>query len=66
MNVKWHGQHVIPERAMLEQRIAWHREHQLACACRPIPAKLRASMRGEPQRKRVAKVAPVKKKARAG
>jgi len=51
---------------MLEQRIAWHREHQLACACRPIPAKLRASMRGESQRKRVAKVAPVKKKARAG
>jgi len=66
MNVKWHGQHVIPERATLEQRIAWHREHQLACACRPIPAKLRASMRGEPQRKRVTKVAPVKKKARAG
>jgi hypothetical protein len=46
MNVKWHEQHVMPARATLEQRIAWHREHQLACACRPIPAKLRGMIEG--------------------
>jgi hypothetical protein len=37
----------MPPRATLEQRVAWHREHQLACACRPIPAKLRALMDGD-------------------
>lgn len=47
MNVKWHEQHVMPQRATLEQRIAWHREHQLACACRPIPGKLRAFMQDD-------------------
>jgi hypothetical protein len=64
MNVKWHEQHVMPERATLEQRIAWHGEHQLACACRPIPAKLQALMLDKPRRKRVTKAPSLKKKAK--
>jgi hypothetical protein len=44
MNVKWHERHVLPKRASLEQRIAWHREHQAECACRPIPARLLEQM----------------------
>jgi hypothetical protein len=35
----------MPERATLEQRIAWHREHSLHCACRPFPAKLLAELK---------------------
>jgi hypothetical protein len=44
MNVKWHGRHVLPKRASLEQRLEWHREHQAQCACRPIPLKLLEQM----------------------
>jgi hypothetical protein len=35
----------MPPRATLAQRLAWHRAHAKHCACRPIPAKLRALMR---------------------
>src|SRR5688500_14128867 len=44
MNVKWHGRHVLPKRASLEQRSEWHREHQQPCGCRPIPAMLLEQM----------------------
>lgn len=44
MNAEWHRRNVMPRNASLEQRIAWHREHQEACACRPIPPKLAAQM----------------------
>lgn len=48
MNSKWHKQHVLPKGASLDERIAWHREHQKRCACRPIPPKLQEQMRREP------------------
>lgn len=48
MNAKWHERHVLPKGASLEERIAWHREHQKYCACRPIPPKLIAEMRRDP------------------
>jgi hypothetical protein len=44
MNIRWHQRHVMPKNATLEQRIAWHREHQKHCSCRPMPPKLRAQM----------------------
>jgi hypothetical protein len=47
MNREWHEKHVLPRGAPLEQRITWHAAHQVACACRPIPAKLRAHMAGQ-------------------
>lgn len=34
--------------ASLEERIAWHREHQRRCACRPIPPKLMDKMGHDP------------------
>ena len=46
MNAEWHQQNRMPRNASLEQRLAWHRAHQLACACRPIPASLRARLSG--------------------
>ncbi|MGA7124636.1 MAG: DUF1801 domain-containing protein [Polyangiaceae bacterium] len=45
MNVEWHQKHVLPRGASLEDRVAWHREHQKQCACRPIPPKLAEQMR---------------------
>jgi uncharacterized protein YdhG (YjbR/CyaY superfamily) len=48
MNTEWHEKHVLPKGASLEERIAWHREHQKRCACRPIPPKLLDQMRREP------------------
>jgi uncharacterized protein YdhG (YjbR/CyaY superfamily) len=48
MNATWHKQHVLPKGASLEQRIAWHREHEKRCACRPIPPTLLDQMRRDP------------------
>jgi len=48
MNAEWHKKHVLRRGASLEERIAWHREHQKRCACRPVPAKLLAEMHREP------------------
>jgi hypothetical protein len=54
LNKAWHAAHRMPKRATLEQRVAWHREHQVACACRPVPATLR---------QRLAAPAPVRRQA---
>ncbi len=44
----WHRRHRMPARATIEQRVAWHLEHQRHCACRPIPKGLhRAVHAGE-------------------
>jgi uncharacterized protein YdhG (YjbR/CyaY superfamily) len=48
MNAEWHKTHVLPRGASLEQRVAWHREHQKRCACRPLPPKLLDQMRADP------------------
>ena len=48
MNSGWHETHVLAKGASLEERIAWHREHQKRCACRPIPAKLQEQMKRDP------------------
>ncbi len=48
MNAEWHKKHVLPRGASLEERIAWHREHQKRCACRPIPPKLLDQMTRDP------------------
>jgi len=46
MNAAWHQRHVMPKSATAAERVAWHREHQQACACRPVPASLRAAVAG--------------------
>lgn len=40
MNAEWHLANKMPKNPTLEQRIAWHLEHQKHCHCREIPAKL--------------------------
>jgi hypothetical protein len=40
----WHDKHVLGRSARMAERIGWHREHQEACGCRPIPASVRAAV----------------------
>jgi hypothetical protein len=40
MNKTWHAENKMPPKATLEQRIQWHREHQMHCACREVPRSL--------------------------
>jgi len=49
VNKEWHSEHPMPEKPTLEQRIAWHREHQQHCACRKAPESLRRYLE-EPSR----------------
>jgi hypothetical protein len=44
INRAWHDAHRLPQRATLAQRVAWHREHAQACACRPMPASIAAEI----------------------
>lgn len=44
LNREWHLKNKMPKNPSLEQRIAWHREHEKHCTCRPIPDKLLAAM----------------------
>ena len=48
MNAEWHKTHVLEKGASPELRMAWHREHQKRCACRPIPPKLLDQMTRDP------------------
>jgi hypothetical protein len=40
MNKPWHEQNRMRRNATIEQRLAWHIEHQRHCQCRPIPQSL--------------------------
>lgn len=41
MNKEWHKQNRMPKNPTLEQRIAWHKEHQKNCTCREVPKSLK-------------------------
>lgn len=45
INAGWHKRHPMPKTPTVEDRIAWHLEHQKECACRPIPPKLQEQMK---------------------
>lgn len=45
LNKEWHLKNKMPEKATLEQRIAWHLEHVKYCGCRDIPEKLKEEMK---------------------
>jgi len=45
MNKNWHLKNRMPEKATLDQRIAWHLEHAKNCSCREIPEKLKEEMK---------------------
>jgi hypothetical protein len=44
LNKEWHLAHPMPKNATIEQRIAWHLEHQINCRCREIPENLKQEM----------------------
>lgn len=41
INESWHAAHRLPRNATHAERVQWHRAHQKACGCRPVPASLR-------------------------
>jgi hypothetical protein len=45
MNKQWHAENTMPPKATLEQRIQWHKEHQIHCACREVPKNLQPSIK---------------------
>jgi hypothetical protein len=45
INATWHARHRMPTHPTLDERIAWHLEHERQCACREIPVALLAEMR---------------------
>jgi hypothetical protein len=45
INKEWHLSHKMPEKATLEERIAWHLEHKKNCSCRDIPEKIKEAMK---------------------
>jgi len=52
MDRGWHERHALPKNASLGERIAWHREHQARCACRPVPQRLREQVEGRRRKAR--------------
>ena len=48
LNRAWHGQHRLPPRATLAQRVKWHVAHAKACGCRPMPATVVAALKKKP------------------
>lgn len=44
LNAGWHMQHPMPSHPTLDQRITWHLEHQKQCACRQMPAGIKAEI----------------------
>ncbi|HWC29416.1 MAG TPA: hypothetical protein VG845_04965 [Dehalococcoidia bacterium] len=44
LNKEWHEANPMPRNATLEQRYAWHLEHEKVCGCRPMPPRLREQM----------------------
>jgi hypothetical protein len=46
INALWHAKHRMPDHPTLDQRMAWHIAHARECACRPMPPKVEAQIRG--------------------
>jgi hypothetical protein len=45
INAAWHAKNRMSKNPTIEQRIAWHLEHQKHCSCRPITGKLLEEMK---------------------
>ena len=41
MNKEWHKQNILGSNQNLENRIAWHIEHEKNCNCRSMPDSIR-------------------------
>ena len=53
LNREWHKKHVLGKGASLDARVKWHREHEVKCGCREVPANLRKLL-GPKTKKKVA------------
>jgi hypothetical protein len=51
INAEWHRAHRMPKNPTLAQRLAWHRDHEKNCACRPMPPALRARLESQREAK---------------
>jgi hypothetical protein len=47
INRPWHEAQPMPSKPTLQQRVAWHRAHALACGCRPVPESIRSIIASE-------------------
>ena len=47
INRPWHEAQPMPSNPTLQQRVAWHRAHALACGCRPVPESICSIIAGE-------------------
>ncbi|MBL7931608.1 MAG: hypothetical protein JNL60_06895 [Bacteroidia bacterium] len=45
INKVWHLKHKMPKNPSIDERIAWHLEHQKHCNCRKISGKLAEEMK---------------------
>jgi hypothetical protein len=45
LNAAWHRAHRMPKHATLDQRVRWHVAHARHCACREMPATMRAELK---------------------
>ncbi|MGC3962114.1 MAG: hypothetical protein QM803_02005 [Rhodocyclaceae bacterium] len=44
INREWHAHNRMPERATLDERVAWHLAHSAHCACRQMPESIRLEL----------------------
>jgi hypothetical protein len=42
LNADWHRKNRMPKNPTPRQRVKWHVEHAKVCACREMPASIRA------------------------
>lgn len=60
LNADWHRANRMPRNATLVQRTAWHVAHAENCACRPMPASVKAAIAGAAPRVSAPRRAPAK------
>jgi hypothetical protein len=42
INAEWHGKNRMPKNPTPAPRVKWHIAHEKACACRTMPASIKA------------------------
>jgi hypothetical protein len=47
MNAAWHAKHKMPKNPTPAQRLNWRLGHGENCSCRPLPASVRALLKGK-------------------
>jgi hypothetical protein len=45
LNKEWHLKHKMPENATIDEKIAWHLEHQKNCQCRDMPDNIKLAIK---------------------